>query len=362
MTDSNQKLEKCFLEKLDAQIISEFTHKSYTPMANFTFMNPKETVAELAFNMNDGKTERDMPIMEGRNKKLLGIISLVDLVRFLPPGDKLPKKYFFDKNKQERLKALEKEVIAFIDKKGAITIEKAFEEQLDSFSERFQVQNSAVRIRDKSFLKDLFQKLIDATGGEIKYRTLPIVKHDQKNSGCFTINRMWSYIDALSLIIEMKDQGTASLLTENVDTKVCTKNVYTLKQDDTLSQALLNLQQLPFYPTHLPVTGAGGFTAGRTAIKGMVDEVLINTLQHDIFRQDLAAMPIHYIASSIKQQETVKLDTTIGNSIEKWIQRYTKPTAILVGDYNQTTNEFEMDGIVNYVDLFNRVLELSKES
>jgi CBS domain-containing protein len=34
----------------------------------------------------------DMPIMEAKNQALMGIISIVDLVKFLLPGDKLPRK------------------------------------------------------------------------------------------------------------------------------------------------------------------------------------------------------------------------------------------------------------------------------
>lgn len=364
MTDSNTKPDKGFLRDLDTRItdcVNELKLDD-SQMKSFRFMKPKQTVAELSFVMDGGKNEMDIPIMEERNKELFGIISLVDLVRFLPPGDKLPKQYFVDENKQTELQKLQNAVTNFIKENGYRTIEDAFAEQLEVFYERFHAEKSAVRILDKDFLKDVFQKLIDATDGKIKYRTLPIVKHDPKNKNEFVVRRMWSYIDALKLIIDMKEKGTASLLTEEIGDKVCTKKVYTLKQNDTLSQALLNLQQLSFYPTHLPITEAGDFTAGKTVVKGIVDEVLINTLEHDIFRQDLAAMPISYIATPIKRQETVKLDTKISDLIQILINRRTKPTAILVGEYNPTTNEFEMDGIVNYVDLFNRILEWAKES
>jgi hypothetical protein len=358
MTDTNEKSNKGFFEQLDAVQIKTCDKElelDKDTVRKFTFMRPQQTLADLYFVMNGGRTERDIPIMEERNKELIGIISLVDLVRFLPPGDKLPKKYFAEK--QQQLTDLDKAVNTFIKENQSITIEKAFEEQIQKFSDRFQAQDNNACILDDRPLNSLFQSLIDATNGEIKYRTLPIVKPDTHNKGVLKVRRMWSYIDALKLI---KEKGNASFLKETVD-KVCTKSVYTLKQDNTLSQAFLNLQQLQFYPTHLPITAEGGFTTCKTHVTGIVDEVLINTLQHDIFGQDLAAMPINYIATPINRHEIVQLDTTIGDLIQILITRYTKPTAILVGDY-QAPNEFKMDGIVNYVDLFNRILEWAKET
>ncbi|MBD1936524.1 CBS domain-containing protein [Microcoleus sp. FACHB-68] len=359
MPDTNQKSDKGFFADLyDQQImacVKELKLDDPT-MRQFTFKKPKDTLSELALVIKccDSilKAIPSIPIMEDRNKELIGIISLVDLLKFLPPGDKLPKKYFA--NNQTQLIALLQEVNAFILKNQSITIEEAFSIELENFS------GNAVHILDSLFLNDLFQSLIDAADGKIKYRTLPIVRHDPDNGG-FEVRRMWSYIDALQLIIEMKDRGTDSFLQEKVAT-ICTRSVYTLKQDDQLSQALINIENLSFFPTHLPITAAGGLTTGRTPVSGIVDEALIYTLLHNIFSQALAAMPISYIAKPIQPKEIVKLDTKIGDLIEIFINRLTKPTAILVGDYNKKTKEFEMDGIVNYVDLLNRFLAWSKES
>jgi hypothetical protein len=171
---------------------------------------------------------------------------------------------------------------------------------------------------------------------------------------------MWSYLDALRLI---KEKGTPSLLPEKVNTICKTTSVYTLKQDNTLSEAFFNLNNLPFYPTHLPMTKTGGYTEERpTVVEGVIDEVLINTLPHDIFRKDLADMSISYITKPVNSKEIVTLDTTIGDLIEILITRHTKPTGILVGNYDQRKREFTMNGIVNYVDLFNYVLRWAQSN
>lgn len=305
-------------------------------------LTPEDKIADLAMTMDDGKATRNVPIvMPDRPEELnqahigefQGIITIVDLLRFLPPYDGFPTEYL---EKKFNLNAIYQEIRSFNNENGSEKISDIFQEEL---------QGLPTTLDEYSPLKDFFKKHLQIAEGKRKCRTLPVIKPAQKSSS-HCIFGMWEYTDALELI---KEKG-GEIISGKFVSDVCYKGPFeTLNENSTLAQVREKLIAPPYY-THIPIKTTDG-----SIVTGLVDEILFYTFQHPIFAQCWRDMPLKEIVKKVKKQDIVELNTPIYELIDKFVKKRTKPTAILVGKFED--GKFDMQGIVNYIDIFNKFIE-----
>jgi len=309
-------------------------------------LKPENTVADLAMTMDDGKATRNVPIVmpdypENKDQahigEFQGIITLVDLLRFLPPYDGFPTEYL---EKNFNLNQIYQAIRSFNQDNGSEKISDIFEEEL---------QGLPTTLNEDSPLKDLFEKHIQITKGKRKCRTLPVIKPAKGNSHC--ILGMWEYTHALELI---KEKGGQIISGKNVS-DVCYKGPFnTLDEDSTLAQVREQLTAPPYY-THIPIKTTDG-----SAVIGFVDEISFYTFQHSIFDRYWRGMPIKEIVKKVKKQDVVELNTPISELIDRFVKKRTKPTAILVGKIED--GKFNLQGTVNYVDILEKFIDWVEKS
>lgn len=309
-------------------------------------LTPEDTVADLAMTMDDGKATRNVPIVIPDDPKnpdqahigqFQGIITLVDLLRFLPPYHGFPTEYL---EKKFDLNQIYQEIRSFNNENGSQKIEDIFQDEL---------QGLPTTLNEDSSLKDFFYKHIQITQGKRKCRTLPVIKPAKGNS--HYILGMWEYTHALELI---KEKGS-EIISRKVVNDVCYKGPFdTLNEDSTLAQVREKLIAPPYF-THIPIKTTDG-----SAFTGLVDEILFYTFQHPIFAQCWRDMPLKEIVKKVKKQDIVELNTPISDLIDKFVKKQTKPTAILVGKIED--GKFKMEGIVNYIDILEKFIKWVEES
>lgn len=303
-------------------------------------LTPDDTVADLAMTMDDGRATRNVPIVIPDNPKISdqahigefqGIITLLDLLIFLPPYDGFPTEYL---GKKFDLDKIYQEIRSFNNENGSQKISDIFQEELEGLP---------ITLNEDSQLKEFFVEHTKITQGKRKCRTLPVIRPVKVNSQC--ILGMWDYTYALELI---KEKGSQIITGKTVD-DVCYKGPFdTLDEKSTLAQVREKLIAPPYY-THIPIKETDG-----SAVTGLVDEIFFYTFQHRIFSQCWRDMPLKEIVKKVKKQDIVELNTPISDLIDKFVKNRTKPTAILVGKIEG--GKFEMQGIVNYIDILNKFI------
>jgi len=304
-------------------------------------LKPEDTVSDLAMIMDDGRGTRNVPIVipddssnpeQAHIGEFLGIITLVDLLRFLPPYDGFPTEYL---EKKYKLKDIYHDIRSFTTENGSEKISDVFQEEL---------QNLPTRVNENMQFKDLFKLHIQITAGQRKCRTLPVIRPGKANSSM--IVGLWDYTDTLKLI---KDKGTEIITAKTVD-DICYKGPFdTLNENSTLPEVRSKLIAPPYY-TNIPIRAAD-----TGAVTGIVDEIQFYTFQHRIFNQCWLDMPLKEIVKKVKRRDIVELNTPITELIDKFVKNPTKPTAVLVGKFED--DKFEIQGIVNYIDVIEKFIK-----
>jgi hypothetical protein len=297
-----------------------------------------DTIADLKFFMDQMRV-REVPIIDGTSGPVLEIVNLVDLVRFLPPDERLPRKWMASQG--YNLAQLESEVTQFIEENSSVAIR-------DAFSDLFEAREDTPvpSFNADSKLRELFQVLIDNHYQIHKYLTLPIMDNDVTGK---KVRRMWSYIDGLKLIQSDKSPEVEDFLSKTVN-EISIKEVVTLNESNTLADASLKFSTLRFFPTHLPLRS----DEKSNIVKGLVDDIVLSTLTHRIFRS-LGKMPLRVISTPFSIKDTVKPSDSINTLIDVLVKRPQQPITVMVGEMSE--RGFLLQGIVNFVDIFSSFLK-----
>jgi CBS-domain-containing membrane protein len=268
---------------------------------------------------------RTVPVLDTRTGKLVGVVSLVDVVKVLTPGNtKLPIEYLSEKSfDMTQLHDANKEM-------GKKTVGEVF---------NFDLKPAFIVWTE--VLEEAIKKLIRRDENNRRNRTLVILDAGDRVVGTL------SYVDVLRII----RNGTSieGFLNGRTANDVLTAKVVTLTQTEYLEDAMHTFEGGLF--THIPITAVKD---GNIVI-GIVDDVAVATLEHQLLFEDLCYYPLGQMMTKISDKNTVKPECSIKTLIGKFVDGHERPTAILVGDYEG--EQFTMTGIISYVDIFKKLLE-----
>jgi CBS domain-containing protein len=327
---------------INAPLDEEFKQFTDTKViGSMKSLQPTDLVAVLDATMKrgglGGKPIRHVPIIEPEDPKqpqrgeLRALISKIDVATLLsPPWDLIPKEVI-DQGMIDLI-SLSQDIKSV----SRQSIKVAFQELFSG---------TPPKIYWKGTLEDAMNLLTSTykfdAGGITKtrrYKTVPVF-NDQK-----TLIGMLSYMDFLR---EIKDRDeahssflkkTAKDLLKEIGQKI--EGIETMDSDGSIFEATGLFSRVPF--THLPIK-TGEF------VTGVIDDVLVNTYEHQALISAFATVPLAKLATPIKPgKNVVSLNDPLSEVIERFFLD-DRPTAVLVGEMRD--GKFQMKGIISYLDI-----------
>lgn len=288
-----------------------------------------DTIAHLTGKMECFKI-RTMPVLEAKTGKLVGVVSLVDVAKVITPRNtKLPIEYLSEKGfDMTQLNDANKEM-------GKKTVGEVFDSILD-FKPPVFLQTGT--------LEDAIKQLIRRDENNRRNRTMVILDVER-------VVGTLSYVDALRIIRDGTDIN--AFLNGRTANDILTSKVVTHTQIECLQDAMFTFGGGLF--THIPITTVKD---GNIVI-GIVDDVAVATLQHELLYDDLHDYPLGQMMTKVSDKNTVSPNCPIKTLIGKFVDGHERPTAILVGE--NEGEDFTIAGIISYVDIFRKLLEFVDE-
>lgn len=201
------------------------------------------------------------------------------------------------------------------------------------------------RLLDESKVENLLEKLSSTeTYLAHSYTLLP---EETLESALYAIN----YLPIEYILI---CSGINAFLNQKYANDILNRTVVTHTENDCLHDAMYTLEQSFF--THIPITRLGV----ENLVLGSVDDVAVATLSHKLLFDDLIEYPLGQMMNKVSDKNTVDPNCSIRKLIGKFVDGHERPTAILVGDFDEN-NQFIMAGIISYVDIFRKLLEFIDE-
>jgi CBS domain-containing protein len=326
------------INNMEARIDQEFPELSQN--RPLYWLKPTDTVDDLDAMMDIRKI-RHVPIIDPVDPKsdeargeLKTVISKTDLVKILtPPNELYPPEFPLTPQQQLQVRKFNEEISA-----------KCLNE-IEDFAQLMTIPVKTLSLKN-SKVKDVFKDLIDPVKPEgqnftRRYRTLCVYGDHKLIVGTI------SYTDVLRKINDPNHTqflratiGQNSLFKKREDLTVLT-------EDDNLLRARRILKENPF--THIPITTADG-----RFVTGIVDDVIVNTVLHDITLTQYSKLPLKYIMLPVNERNSVSPGTATSKVIETFVPPNSKdrPTALVVCTKDSDSGKFTFDGIISYTDIF----------
>lgn len=333
------------INRIKSDSLSKVFPKLVEPLAGrIKFVSSNDNIANLVTKMKINNI-RTMPVLEtaDSDSKLLGLISKVDVAKYLPPSsDLLPEK---------RLKQRKFDFQALYKLNQKVAREKIG--QVGQFQPLFDGSIYSDSLRMGDTLQDVINRFLERGTNNRRYRTFtilddsptPVLDDSPKLTGVL------SYLDIIQVIID--NYRDLRGFYEYTVADLTTKDVETLSMEDPFNLAAFTLEQNPF--THIPIKE----NPESNKVVGIIDEVVIASLSHPLIFDDVFEMPVKDVMSKVSVNNTVNPNDSLDKLFGKF-RNFDKPTALLVGDWE--SGEFELSGIISYIDVFKKFRDFLQEN
>jgi hypothetical protein len=282
---------------------------------------------------------RTIPILE--NNLFAGIVTESDAAMYLPPRiqflpiDALKKDGFNLSELTEGSKPFKK---------------KTVKEVFDSILNIKEDEKISVIESSTSFYEAItcFTK---PGANNRRYRTI-IIREEGKYLATL------SYLDVFEILLNRDNFDViGGLLGKKINDVLPQKLIDISSKTDCLADAIYTLDHNLY--THLPIASSGS-----QDVIGMIDEVMIRSLQYKVIYNRLADMELGKILQIQRQNfrdMTVRSDETIKDALEKFTQSKIRPKTLLVGRLNEDETVVTLENTFSYSDLMRIVIKFMDE-
>lgn len=318
-----------FTSFIDGKISSMYHYK----LKKLRSLSSDATIPKLTGAMSTFRI-RTMPILE--KNVFSGIVTQSDIAKYLPPeAEILPTSVLKARNFD--FDELNEGSKAFKTK----TIKEVFEEILNIKDDEL----IAVLSSDTS-LYETIQRFTKKGAKNRRYRTL-VIRDNIKCDGVL------SYLDVFKILLNQEHADVmGGLLSQKIGALLPAKKIVITPETDSLCDAIFTLNRNLF--THLPIAESGTAT-----VVGLIDEVMVRSLQYDVIYEYLEDMELSKILEIQRPNFGAMLlpeTATFKQALEKFTSSAIRPTTLLIGEMNGASSAV-VENTLSYVDMMHITLK-----